>query len=138
MIVSMSLVVTCLGVSASGQDATQTQTVEIPANAVALEGLPAVRLDVTEASATRHVLGAGDAAKDQLAISVVDGKLLWKSRGNQPLRLETSGPFTYLSSEPGTYIRLRRVNDRIEYVEHVESAAESVTWWGELRVVIDK
>lgn len=138
MVGSIGLMVACLGVISYGQEATQTQQVEIPANATALEGVPAVRLDATETDATRRVLGAAEAVKDRLTVSVVDGKLYWKNRGNRALRLDTSGAFTYLSSEPGTYIRLTRVNDTIEYVEHVDLGDHSVTWWGELRIVIGK
>ena len=50
----------------------------------------------------------------------------------------TSGEFTYLTAEPGQDVRLRKVDDKIEYVEHVDKAWESVTWWGELRVVLKK
>jgi hypothetical protein len=71
-------------------------------------------------------------------IRIVDGQYYWASRDNRPLRLQSSGEFTYLSSEPGQYIRFTRMNDRISYVEHVDLAHGSVTWWGELRIVVGK
>ena len=39
------------------------------------------------------------------------------------------------SSEPGQYIKFTRVKDRITYVEHVDVALASVTWWGEMKIV---
>jgi hypothetical protein len=33
---------------------------------------------------------------------------------------------------------MTRLNDRVSYVEHVDLASGSVTWWGELRIVIGK
>ena len=60
-------------------------------------------------------------------------------RGDEPLTVSSSGAFTYLSSnEPGKYIRLTKVGDKLEYVEHVDKDFTSVTFWGELRVVMKK
>ena len=43
----------------------------------------------------------------------------------------------YLSStEPGRYVRIRRLNDRLAYVEHLDTTLGTVTYWGELRVVV--
>ena len=42
------------------------------------------------------------------------------SRENRLLRLNASGAFTYLSSEPGQYIRFTRLHDRIAYVDRTE------------------
>jgi hypothetical protein len=42
------------------------------------------------------------------------------------------------SAEPGRYVRFKRINDRIAYVEHVDTAFGSVTYWGELRIVLDR
>lgn len=128
-----------LAVSSSlGQETTQGQRVEIPEAATKLEGIPTVRIDAAEGSTTRRVLDARQAAKDRLTVSIVDGQFYWTSRGNRPLRVNSSGEFTYLSSEPGRYIRFTRVNDKISYVEHVDSASGSVTWWGELRIAVGK
>ena len=53
--------------------------------------------------------------------------------------MTSSGEFTYLSSnEPSRYVRVRRLNDRLTYIEHVDTALGSVTYWGELRIVIGK
>lgn len=121
-----------------GQGAVPSPAIEIPANATALEGIPNVRVDVAEARTTRRVLGPADAAKDRLLISVVDGQFYWTTRDNRRLRLNSFGDYTYLSSEPGKYIRLTRVNDKLSYVEHVDLGSESITWWGELKIVIGK
>ena len=82
--------------------------IEIPADAIRLEGIPRVRIEEEE------------------------------TRDNQPLRLNLSGDFTYLSTDPGHYIRLSRVGDKLTYVEHVEMDARSVTWRGELTIVLGK
>ena len=60
------------------------------------------------------------------------------TRGNRLLSLNSFGEFTYLSSQPGQYIRFARLNDKISYVEHVDSTSGSVTWFGELRIVVGK
>ena len=121
-----------------GQEAPQPQRVEIPANATSLEGIPTVRIDSAEGMASRRSLDAAEAAKAGLTVRVVDGQFYWTTRGDRLLHLNTSGEFTYLSSEPGQYIRLTRLNDKISYAEHVDLNSGSVTWFGELKVVIGK
>lgn len=133
----------CLALMAAGpasQTPSSGETPLIPENATALEGLPAVRLDATRDSATRRTLGSAEAARQGLKISIVNGQYYWASRENRPLTLSSSGEFTYLSSstEPGRYVRFRKINDRIAYVEHVDIAFGSVTYWGELRIVLGK
>jgi hypothetical protein len=111
----------------------------VPPNATMLEGTPEVQVDTTADAATRRQLGAADAAANRLRVQVKDGTFYWSSRDNSRLTLTTSGEFTYLSAtEPGRYVRIRRVNDRLTYVEHVDTGVGSVTYWGELRVVVGK
>jgi hypothetical protein len=115
------------------------QPVEIPPTAT-LQGVPTVRIDSTEASTTRRVLAPAEAAKTPLTVRVRDGQYVWASRGDQPLHAYASGAYTYLtSSEPGRYIRLTRLKDKITYVEHVDNKEfGSITWWGELRIVLGR
>ena len=121
------------------QSATTIEKRDIPKNATALEGVPSVRIDTTQEGATRRKLDAVEAVKNGLKINIVDGKYYWGNRGNLPLTVISSGEFTYLSStEPGKYVRLRWLNDKISYVEHVDMALESVTYWGEIRIVLGK
>jgi hypothetical protein len=120
------------------QETPRPQPVEIPASATSLEGIPTVRIDSAEGGTRRRVLDPAEAAKARLTVRVVDGQFYWTSRGNRLLHLNSSGEFTYLSSEPGQYIRLTRLNDRISYVEHVDITSGTVTWFGELRIVIGK
>jgi hypothetical protein len=111
----------------------------VPPDATALEGIPQVRVDTTSDAATRRQLGSADAEANRLRIQVKDGAFYWSSRDNSRLALTTAGEFTYLSSTiPGRYVRIRRVNDRLTYVEHVDTAFGSVTYWGELKVVLGK
>jgi hypothetical protein len=111
----------------------------VPANAVALQGTPLVRIDTDEGQVTRHQLTGAEIGESRLTINVDHGRYFWTSRGNTPLTLSSSGEFTYLSSsEPGRYVRFRRLNDRITYVEHVDMPQGSVTYWGELRIVLAK
>lgn len=125
--------------SSAGQETTRRpQPVDIPAGATSLEGIPAVRIDSTEAHTTRRVLDSDEAAKARLTVRVIDGRYYWTTRGNRLLNLNSSGEFTYLSSEPGQYIRLTRLEDRISYLEHVDLTSGSVTWFGELRIVVGK
>jgi hypothetical protein len=135
------MVFVCLVVGPSrslAQDSAHPQKVEIPPAATTLEGIPTVRIESAEGSTTRRVLSAAEAARDRLTVKVVDGQFYWTSRGNRPLRLSSTGAFTYLSSEPGRYIRITRLDDKISYAEHVDVASGSVTWWGELRIVVHK
>lgn len=112
--------------------------VVIPEGATALEGTPEVRVEVTKDGAIRRTLDAAEAARDRLTIKVVDGRLYWGD-ADRPLTVSSSGEFTYLSSaEPGRYVRFRQLNDRLTYVEHVDMALSSVTYWGELRFVLGK
>ena len=122
--------------SSSGQETPRPQRVQIPADATSLEGIPTVRVDSAEGTTTRRVLDNAEASKARLTVSVVDGQFFWTTRDNRLLRLNSSGEFTYLSSEPGQYIRFTRLNDKISYVEHVDLASGSVTWFGELRIVV--
>lgn len=147
----ISIGTACLVLAASGSfGQAAPQRIEIPPAATTLEGIPSVRIDSAEGRTTRQVLGVTAAKKDRLLISIVDGKYFWTSRDNRLLQLTPSGAFTYFSSEPGSYIRLTRINDKISYVEHVDAALLSptprstplpfgtVTWWGELRIVLGK
>jgi hypothetical protein len=43
-------------------------------------------------------------------------------------------PFTYVSCEPGRYVRVRHLNDNVAYLEHVDMASGRVTWRGALRL----
>ena len=125
--------------AAVGQAQTSSEPSLIPEHATALEGVPAVRVDASKEGATRRTLNSAEATKQSLKIRIVNGRYLWASREDRPLTLSSSGEFTYLtSSEPGQYVRLRRINDRIDYVEHVDMASGSVTYWGELRIVLDR
>jgi hypothetical protein len=112
---------------------------DIPRGAIALEGRPQVSVDVTKDGAQRKELDPADASKHRLRIRVVDGRFYWGTRDDRPLTVSSSGDFVYLSSaEPGRYVRFRRVNDALAYVEHVDTAFGSVTYWGELRIVLGK
>jgi hypothetical protein len=125
MVRSAVIAIICLAVAAPSsraQETPQPEKVDIP--------------DSAEGNATRHVLNPADADKDRLTVRVVDGRFYWTSRGNRPLQLSSTGEFTYLSSEPGKYIRITRRDGRISYVEHVDRGPRSVTWWGELRILV--
>jgi hypothetical protein len=113
--------------------------VTFPANAHALEGLPQVRIDLTKEKVVRRELAPAEAAKSRLTIQILDGRFYWGDRTGVPLTLTKSGSFTYLSStEPGRYIRIQEINDTLSYIEHVDMAFGSVTYWGELRVVLEQ
>jgi hypothetical protein len=125
-----------LAAGADRLDAAPPQgAVDIPVNAVRLEGIPRVRIDLTQDGVTRRELDPSQAAKGRLTIKIVNGQLYRAGADTHPLVVTSSPEFTYLSStEPGRYVRLRRLNDRITYVEHVDMPFGSVTYWGELRI----
>jgi hypothetical protein len=135
-VASLSFVVSL----AAGQTPPSSGTSDvIPKDASALEGVPTVRLDVTSQETKRQELDRKRAAAQALKIEIVDGRYYWTSRDNRPLTLTKSGEFTYLTSaEPGRYVRFRKINDRISYVEHVDMEFGSVTYWGELRIVVGR
>jgi hypothetical protein len=138
----IGLVAAALGVAALlatavvGQTVAMPVSVQIPPDAIALEGVPTARVDSMDSASTRRMLSETEAVKSQLVVKIVNGQYYWTSRDNHRLRLEASGPFTYLSSEPGNYIRFTRINHRVSYVEHVNMPTGSVTWEGELRVIL--
>jgi hypothetical protein len=123
---------------AAAQSAPSRETV-IPSTDGVIEGEPTVRVDVTSTGATRHQLDSREAAQNRLEIKVVDGRYFWASRENRPLTVSPAGEYVYLSSaEPGQYIRFRKIDNRLSYVEHLDVGSGSVTYWGELRVVLGK
>lgn len=130
---------TSVALVAASAAARAGQTLPIPANASALEGTPTVKVEATQEGAKRRTLTRAEAAAETLAISVVDGRYYWASQGNRPLTLTSSGDMIYLSSvEPGRYVRIRTLNDRLTYVEHLDMGSHSVTYWGELRIALKK
>jgi hypothetical protein len=134
---SAALVLLSAGVRA--QSNPQNSSVTIPQDTIALSGTPTIRVDTTSDTTKRRRLTSKEAGQQRLMVKVIDGRYFWANRENQPLKLETSGEFTYLSSgDPGQYIKLRRINDRISYVEHLDVGSGSVTYWGELRIELGK
>jgi hypothetical protein len=124
-------------VASPGLAVGQQNRLTLPPDVTALEGLPEVQVETTREGASRRVLGRTDAEGSRLQIRVEDGRLFWGG-SNEPLAVHESGAYTYLSSatEPGRYVRLSRLNDRLTYVEHVDKSDRSVTFWGELRIVL--
>jgi len=113
------------------------QGVEIPSTARGLEGIPAVRIDSSAEQTTRRVLSKAEADEHRVKVDLVNGRY-YLAGEIRPLQLTSSGGFTYLSSEPGRYIRFRKLNDKISYVEHVDMPSGNVTYWGELRIVLGR
>lgn len=110
-----------------------------PANVQALEGLPEVRVEARKDRVDRRTLGAAESATSRLTITIADGQFYWGAQTGTPLTVTTAGSFTYLlSTEPGRYIRIQELNHRLSYVEHVDMPFGSVTFWGELRVVLEQ
>jgi hypothetical protein len=122
-----------------GQSRPVDAPASIPAGATALQGSPTVRVETTAEQTKRDALTAKEASEHSLNISVIGGRYFWTSRQNEKLTLRTSGEFTYLTTDnPGRYVRLRRINDRLTYAEHVDMGFGSVTYFGELQIVLGK
>lgn len=134
---SLAATLLCINI-AFGQAPAPLEQIGVPRTATTLEGQPDVRVETTASTAVRRELSAREAADSRLTISIRDGRLYWGAQ-ERPLIVDSAGEFVYLSSEqPGHYIRLRRVNDRLTYVEHVDLGARTVTYWGELRVLVGR
>jgi hypothetical protein len=128
-----------LSAGASGQLGQAVTAPAIPAAATLLQGSPTVQVETTIDGTKRHTLTASEANAHGLSISVNDGRYFWTSRQNEELTPTTSGEFIYLTSgTPGQYVRLRRVNDRLTYIEHLDMGARTVTYFGELRIVLGR
>ena len=56
-----------------GQSPTPAENTPIPKNAIALEGVPSVRVDTTEEGGERRELDAAEAVKDSLKINISRG-----------------------------------------------------------------
>jgi hypothetical protein len=124
---------------AAGAQKTSRGGAVLPGDATALEGLPTVLVETTSEGVTRRRLDSGEAAANGLRIRIEDGAFYWTSRDNRRLAATDSRGFTYLSSaDPGQYVRISRLNDRLSYIEHVDTSSGSVTYWGELRIVTGK
>jgi len=122
--------------AAYAQEPKAAEVLGIPQDATLLEGLPDVRVEVTDQAVTRRLVAPEEAQKERLRVRVKDGNLF---SDDGPLTISESGGFTYLSStQPGRYVRLRRLNDRLLYAEHIDMGERSVTYWGELQVVIGR
>ena len=125
-----------LACSAGAQEA---RPIVFPPNATALEGLPTVRVETTPEATTRRQLDSKESAANHLRIQIKNGSFYWSSRDDRSLTPTPAGEFMYLSStEPGRYVRIRRLNDRLTYVEHLDTTLGSVTYWGELRIVVGR
>ena len=115
----------------------QANPAGIPGNATALEGVPTIKVETGEDATRRRTLTKAEATAETLAIRVVDGRYYWASRGNRPLTLTAAGEMTYLSStEPGQYVRLRKIKNKLYYVEHLDMGPQSIIYSGELRIVL--
>lgn len=133
------LAAACIVAAPAAQQPPPAEKPPIPENASALEGVPDVRIEASREGAERRKLTAAEADRERLKITVSNGRYYWSSRENLPLTAIAVGEFTYLASpRPGRYIRLRRISDRIEYVEHLDMPVGSVTYWGELRIILRK
>jgi hypothetical protein len=117
-----------------------TQPIVIPPNATELDGVPDVKVETTQSDTKRSMLDAAESTRNRLTIKVgSDGRLRWSSRDDVAMTMSSAGDYLYLSTaEPGRYVRIRQVNDRLTYVEHVDNGSGSVTFWGELRIVVGK
>jgi hypothetical protein len=122
----------------AAQTAARPEPVEIPKDAITLEGIPTVVVEDTGQATTRHALTADEAAKNRLRVRVKDGRFFWESRDGGPMEVSKAGAYTYLSSQPGRYVRLTNLNGRITYVEHVDQESGSMTFRGELRIGLGK
>lgn len=132
----LSLLLYAAGAAAQSRPA---EGVVLPAGATGLQGLPTVRVDTTADATKRSALTPAEASKQGLRIKVDGSRYYWASRDNEELTLRSSGEFVYLTTtNPGQYVRLRRINDRFAYVEHLDMGFESVTYFGELRIVLGK
>jgi hypothetical protein len=128
-----------LSAGLAAQSTSAVPPASIPAGTTALQGVPTVRVDTTIDETTRRALTPKEANEQGLSITVNRGRYFWTSRQNEELTIRSSGEFTYLTTaNPGQYVRLRRINDRLTYVEHLDIGSRSVTYFGELRIVLGK
>ena len=82
------------------------------------------------AQGSKPAVSAGASTESALRRTLNDSSLRWDSL----LAKRASEPFTYLSAEPGTYVRYTRVNSQVTYVEHVQAVIGRVTWRGLLQI----
>ena len=136
-----SAVAIVLGVLTALPSAAQSTqpTLDLPAATVRLDGLPRIELETTERAASRRLLAPDAVQAQRLVIRVEQNRYFWGA-DRRPLTVQQSGEFIYLSSssEPGKYIRVQKINDRLSYVAHLDQGRRSVTYWGEFRVVLGR
>jgi len=111
------------------------EPIEIPAAATALEGLPTSLVSSDENGTEKRVLNTGEATKNRLLVTVVNGNFYWASRGNRQLQMHQSGAFTYLCEGPGAYIKFTRIGSKFVYMEHANILLSTLTYWGEMKII---
>ena len=111
------------------------EPIEIPAAATALEGVSTSLVSSDENGTKKRVLNRGEATKNRLLVTIVNGKFYWASRGNRHLEMHQSGAFTYLYEGPGAYIKFARVGNKIVYLEHANLLLSTLTYWGEMKII---
>ena len=119
MAVPIEVAIGCVGlaVHVAAQEPPLLQGTDTQPAGVALKRVPVAGIDSTDGVAIRRMPGAAE-VRERLRAKAVAG-----------------GAYTYLSSEPGKYVRVTRLTERAAYVERVDLELGSVTWLGELRVV---
>ncbi len=134
---AVAMVVLLLPAATPAQSPPRQSEAPIPPTATALAGVPRVKIENSEEGTTRTLLDPAQAAANRLAVRVSQNRLYWSSRDDRSLSLTSSNGAFYLSpTDPGSYIRFWRVNDRLTYMEHIDLGPRSVTYWGELKVVL--
>lgn len=134
-VLGLVIIVIAAAAARSAQAQDPAQLLGIP-KTVTLEGMPTVKVETSEDGTARQQLNPQEAAQHPLRLRFKDGTPF--GQGNDPLQIRVSDGFTYVTTKPGSYIRLRRLNDRITYVEHLDQGPKSVTYWGEIRLGLGK
>ena len=137
-VVTAALACLSLGAGvAAGQNAGTELALQLPPDASSLEGEPTVRVEANSTAVNRRRLNPREAEANRLKIRFDAERASWTGRDGEALTVANAGEFTYrTTSQPGRYIRIRRLNDRWSYVEHLDAPGGSVTYWGELRIVL--
>src|SRR5262245_51583178 len=112
----------------------------VPARAIRFDGAPPVNVESRRDPGMRRAL----IGPQEKPLSDPQEKKVGLFVGSKRrLPAYEPGAYTHLRGMPGQYIRIKPLNETLSYVERVDTYGErvdapsgSVTWYGELRMVV--
>lgn len=108
---------------------------------VILHLLPEVRVISSAEGTTRELLSATEQEKEKIRVAIIDGKLLWQTRGSKEMEYSTGGIYEFYRGPAGAgYIAIENgaiLGQPIRFFEHVRTGLTTITYWGTVKHTYD-